>query len=389
MWCPFALASTAINLLLHINVFQSHHIELEVVRLFPGLKCMNSVVEAIQTESVRSCILHGMSVLNCHAVNYNIIDHTCQEIASNEVVIQTQRNTNSTLASFYNNHALLKTDVETSCAKSSVHWREQFTWAYNYNILSNSLVYADDAVRDKHVCKVSVGDNDLPGVSSTARKRCYFVHKGYIGYAEIYSVLILGADAMLQIKWIDYNVGESFPPGAFIGGQNADDTLLYICRASWKGVYSIGYYDSSNARASIPSVGHPAQVDLLVFTPNGPTSAGPMVEIAFPHFHVIQAHGEVDWVEHRGPEPMPTGVVFSNSYTAVAQSSGAFSTVAKFIDTENRFCLVYGIVIGYQTCGQVMLTHMSYQWELFHAGSGMPYNAIVGAYTPEINLFII
>ena len=206
------------------------------------------------------------------------------------------------------------------------------------------------------------------------------MHKNYVGIAVIYTVLTFDAVAILQIEWMGYNVDESLPPGAFIGGRKADGTLLYICRALWNGVYYIGYYDPCYASSSVASVGHPAQVELMVFTPNGPSVAGPTVDLACLHFHVIQAHREVDWVEHRGSKPMPTGVVLSNSYTAVAEASGTISTVAKFIDKGNRICMAYGITTGCQIWGHVMLTSLFYQREQFQAGSEVPYNAIIGAY---------
>ena len=171
------------------------------------------------------------------------------------------------------------------------------------------------------------------------------------------------------------------PAKAIHRGGKADGILLYICRALWNGVYYIGYNDPCYARSCVAFVEHTAQVDLLVFTPNGPTFSGPTVDFTCPHFHVIQAHREVDWVEHRGPEPMPTGAVLSNSFTAVAEASGAISTVAKLIDNGNRFCMAYGITTGCQTWGHVMLTSLSYQWEQFQAGSEVPYNAIIDAYT--------
>ena len=274
----------------------------------------------------------------------------------------------------------MKTGIEAICVQSLVQWREQFQRAYKEY---DNLVYSDDMVRDKHVCKAFVGDNELPGFVSSATKTCNFMHKGYDNFAEIYSVLTLDASTTLQILWVSYSVGQFLPASSFIGGRKANGTLLYICRALWNGVYYIGYYDPGDASSSVAFVGHPAQVDLMVFTPNGPTFSGPTVDLTCPHFHVIQAHREVDWVEHRGPEPMPTGAVLSNSFTAVAEASGAISTVAKFIDNGDRFCLTYGITTGCQTWGHLMLTSLSYKWEPFHAGSEIPYNAIIGAYTHE------
>ena len=171
MWCLFVFVSAAIALLSNIDDAQSNHIQLEVIHISPGLKCMNNIVEAIKAKSIRSCILHGMSLFNCHAVNYNIMDTTCQPIISHGVVMQTQRHAGFTLGTFYNNHDILKTTVETICAQSSVQWREQFRRAFKEY---DNLVYSDDVVRDNHVCKAFVGGNELPGVTSTASKKMRF-----------------------------------------------------------------------------------------------------------------------------------------------------------------------------------------------------------------------
>ena len=96
------------------------------------------------------------------------MDNTCEMIVSHGVIMQTQRNASYTLATFHNNHDILKTGVEIICAQSSVQWREQFQRAYRHY---DSVVYADDVVRDKHVCKSFVGDNELPGFMSTSSKK--------------------------------------------------------------------------------------------------------------------------------------------------------------------------------------------------------------------------
>ena len=180
-----------------------------------------------------------------------------------------------------------------------MQWRVQSK--RNYKQYDN-LVYSDDAVRGKHICKASIGDNELPGVTS-AEANCDFIHEDYAGYAQIYSVLVIDATAMLQVEWRSYNVGDVLPSEAFTGGQKADGILLYICRALLSGIFVIGYYDPGEAKASMSagSVKHPAQVELLGLTPNGPTSAGPTVEMTCPRFYVIQASNEMEWVDHRGP----------------------------------------------------------------------------------------
>ena len=317
---------------------------------------------------VTSCVIYGDSVYDCHAVNYNAHDQICELIASNGVVMHVQNRDDFILATFGNNYDFIKTGVEAVCALSVVQWREQFKQAF---VEYDNLVYSDENTRDGFICKVSVADNEFPGIASVASRRCTIVHNSYAGYAEIYRVLVLETSSNLEAVWKSYNVGDLFPSEVFVGGRKADGTLLYISRILRGGVYFVGYYDPSDATASIAtgSVEHPTEVDLLGFIPNGPTSAGPTVDLACPRFHVVQAHSEVDWVEHRGPETMPAGVVLGNSYTAVAQSSDAFSTIAKFIENGNRFCLVYGMGSGCQTWGHLMTTHLSYRWVHFQTGS--------------------
>ena len=307
----------------------------------------------------------------------------CEIIVSHGVVMQVEGALDFLLASFNYNGGYPITGVEVDCAQTFVEWKEQFTKAY---VQHDNLVYSDDSVRDYHVCKASIGDNEVPGYTSPVTKECLFIHDGGVGYAHIYQVLTLEASEMLQVAWMGYSVGEVLPSGAFMGGQKADGAILYVCRALIYGSYFIGYYDQENATASIHagSVKHPTQVDILGFLPNGPTSAGPTVDLPCPHFHVLQAYREeVQWVEHWGPEPVPTGVILSSSSVAAAESAGAFSTLAKFDDNENYFCLVYGSVTGCQTWGHLMLTSLSYRWEPFKTGSEVPYNTIVAAYTSQ------
>ena len=116
MWCLLIFVSATVPLLSHAqtDAAQTHHVQLNVVRIAPGLRCINNIIDAIKSKSIGSCILYGMLISNCHAVNYNIMDHTCQVIASHEVVMQTQRSSVSLLASFYNNRDFLHTDVEKS-----------------------------------------------------------------------------------------------------------------------------------------------------------------------------------------------------------------------------------------------------------------------------------
>ena len=130
MWCLSVFVEAAVALSSNVDEAQGNGIQLQGVRISPGLKCMNNIIEAIKAKSIRSCIQHGMSLFNCHAVNYNVMDNTCQPIILHGVVMQTQWHTGFTLATFCNNQDFLKTSIETICAQSSVQWHEQFLRAY-------------------------------------------------------------------------------------------------------------------------------------------------------------------------------------------------------------------------------------------------------------------
>ena len=380
MWYLLTPVSSSVALLLHIGVVQSDLIQLQLTRISPGFRCVNNIIETIEMKSVKSCIIYGMSINDCHAVNYNTKERVCEVIVSHGVVMQVKDSIHFHFASF--NYEFLQTGVEVSCDQSVVQWKEQFARAY---VLHDNLVYSDGNARDNHICKVSVGDSEVPGDVSVDTKQCMFIHDGYAGFADIYRVLVLEATEKIQVLWMNFHVGNILPSGAFAGGRKADGTLLYVCRAFFHGLYVTGYYDANKSMAFIyaGSVKQPTHVDILGFTPNGPTAAGPTVGLACPRFHVHQAHTKVAWVEYGSPKPMPPGVVH-NLYMVVAQAKVPFNTIAKFVDNwDRKFCLAYRLTSGCQTWGYLMLTSLLYQWEPFLPGSELSYNAIIGTYTPE------
>ena len=377
------LALAAVALMLHIDGVQTDLIQLQDAYITPGLRCVSNILENIEMKSVKQCILYGMSINDCHAVNYDTKDHRCELIVSHGVAMQVIDSGDFHFASFNYNYGFPQTGVEADCAQSIVQWRKQFALAY---VQYDNLVYSDSKVRENHICKVSVGNSEVPGVADVDTKRCMFIHHGYVGFSEIYRVLVLEATERIQVVWTSFRVGDVLPSRAFTGGRNADGTLLYVCRAFFGGIYVTGYYDPNKAMTFIHagSVEQPSHVDLLGFTPNGPIAAGPTVGLACPRFQVRQGHSTVEWVEYGVPEPMPSGVVRSGMFMVVARADLPLSTIAKFVDNwDRKFCLAHGSTFGCQIWGHLMMTSLPYQWQPFQAGSDVPYDTIIGAYTPE------
>ena len=103
---------------------QSDLIQLQLTRISPGLRCVNNIIETIEMRSVKSCIIYGMSINDCHAVNYNTKERVCEVIVSHGVVMQVKDSIHFHFASF--NYECLQTGVEVSCDQSVVQWKEQF-----------------------------------------------------------------------------------------------------------------------------------------------------------------------------------------------------------------------------------------------------------------------
>ena len=189
----------------------------------------------------------------------------------------------------------------------------------------------------------------------------------------------------LAAAWVSYRTGDAVPEAAFIGGFLSPDVPLYVCRAPMNGVKVSGYFNPSTGLAYIHngSIQYPTTVELLNFSPNGPTSVGPTAGWSCPRYHVQIASKEYEYIEHDGSNGMLSWAITSSTTYAVGKSSGVFSTIAKFSSLENWYYLVYGITRGGTTWGHLLKTSLRYQWEPFEAGSDIPYNAFQGAYSIE------
>ena len=60
---------------------------------------------------------------------------------------------------------------------------------------------------------------------------------------------VLQANSACLFTWIPYSSPKILPVGAFVGGYGANKEPLYVARAVFEGVYSIGYYKSSKSLA--------------------------------------------------------------------------------------------------------------------------------------------
>ena len=112
------------------------------------------------------------------------------------------------------------------------------------------------------------------------------------------------------------------------------------------GVQYAGYYNPDTALAYIHSgsVLYPTTVDLLIFSPSGPTRAGPTADWPCPRYHVQFASPYYEYIEHYGPNAMPSWAVVSGNNHAVGEAAGAFSTPAKYYHGSHGTC--YSIIRG-------------------------------------------
>ena len=361
-------------------------VHFQMSRIEGGLRSTSGIVMTTQMPSVSACVLLGTSLDNCHAVNYDTARLLCEVISMHDSLLEMQNNTSYVFAAINNTNGILDTGVGSICVQGPVQWKEQSSWQY---IALENMVYCDEG---RYVCKVTIGDNEIPGVLDTDRK-CYFVYKDLLGESGLYRTLTMHPDSRLAATWLSYRVGDNVPEVAFVGGHLSPGNPLYVCRATVNGIQSVGYYAPSKGLAYIPyvpsgSVQYPTTVDLLIFSPNGPTSVGPTTGWPCPRFHVQIASHAYEYIEHYGD--MPSWAVTSNNQHAVGESAGVFSTPAKFNDFDNKYYFVYGELTGYHTWGHLLKTSLPYRWEPFQVGSDVPYNAFLGAYTIENEpLFIV
>ena len=381
MWQIVAVSFMVITI--HANDADQNDgfVRLKMSRVERGFRSTSGVVSTIVLHSVSACILYGTSIETCHAVNYDTSSGLCEVLSQHGSLLEMKHDVNYIFAAINNTHDLLQTGVQSNCSQGPVQWKEQATWRY---IALDKAVYSDEDTQTNYVCKATVGDNELPGVQDN-RNYCNFVFKDLIGFTGLYRTLVVDAESGLTSTWKIFNIGEDVPRGAFVGGHLSAGTPLYVTRAAVNGVHYTGYYNPDTALAYIHngSVLYPTIVDLLIFSPSGPTTAGPTVDWPCPRYHVQFASTDYEYIEHYGPNTIPTGAVISGNDQAVAETAGAFNTPGKFYDGYDTYYSVYADRNGEQNWGYLLNTFHPYQWEPFDVGSNVPYNAFLGAYTIE------
>ena len=347
MWYLASVTSMLFIVLGSTGAQPNNSVQLLMFRVERGLRSVKGVVIATELNSVSACILFGTSQKYCHAVNYDISRSLCEVISVHGYVLEMRKDAQNMFAALNNTNDHLNTGVGTICAQSSVHWKEQAK--RHYTALKN-VVYADEATELNYVCKATVGGNEIPGVVDNI-KWCKFVYENLAGGSELYRTLITDLNVGFAANWMSYTTGDEVPQEAFVGGHLSQVTPLSVCRTPVNGVQYVGYYnpDTSLAYIHSGSVHYPSTVDLLSFSPNGPTSAGPTLDWTCPRYHVQIASQQYEYIEHHGSDAIPSWAVTANNNIAVGESAGAFSAPAKFSDGYNLFTFAYGSKDGGHT----------------------------------------
>ena len=345
-----------------------------------GLRSTSGIISTIELPLVSACILYGVSLEYCHAVNYDTSSGLCEIVSTHGSLLEMVHEPSYIFVALDNRNDILDTGVRSACVQGPVQWKEQAK--VNYIALGNE-VYADEVTRKGYVCKATVYENELIGTTNP-NNACIFYYKHLRGYSDLYRILVLDPDAGLSATWASYIIGDEVPKGAFAGGHLSTDTPLYVCRAPVKGVNYTGYYNPDTALAYIKGlVLHNATVDLLIFSPSGPTSGGPTADWPCPRYHVQVASLGFEYIPHYGATDFPSWSVNAGNRLLVGESAGAFSTPAKFRHINGKYYSVYGGRNGYRQWGHLLKTSLSYRWEPFEVGSEIPYNAFLGAYSIE------
>ena len=275
-----------------------------------------------------------------------------------------EQNTDYIFVAFNNRNDLIHTGVQNDCTQGSLQWKKQSSRDY---IALENVVYSNDKTSEGYVCKSSVGENELTGITNRNHE-CDFVHKDLPGHSDLYPTLVLDPESGFSATWVSYLIGDDIPEGAFAGGHLSTGTPLYVCRAPTNGVQYAGYYDPDTALAYIysGSVMYPTAVDLLIFSPSGPTTVGPTADCPRPRYHVQVTSTDYEYIEHYGPNGLPSWAVIPGNRNAVGETAGAFSTPAKV--HQVMYYSVYGDSNGAQNWGYLLKTKIPYQWEPFEAG---------------------
>ena len=316
------VASVILVILANAGVQTNRLVHLQLFRIERGLRSTSGIVMTTELQSVSACVLFGSSLEKCHAVNYDTSMLLCEVISTHGSLLEMQNNSSSVFAAINNTNDILDTGVGSICVQGPVQWKEQAILDY---IALENVVHCDEASGRSCVCKVTIGDNEIPGVVDNDR-RCHFVYKDLTGKSSLYRTLTMDPESGLAAAWVSYRIGDDVPGAAFIGGHLSPGTPLYVCRAPVNGVQYAGYYNPNTGLAYVhsDSVHYPTVVDLLFFSPSGPTFVGPTVDWPCPRYHVQIASHSYDYIEHYGRKRIPSWAVTSGNQYAVGESGPTF-----------------------------------------------------------------
>ena len=367
-----------------ISTSEAGSVQLQMSRVTHGLKSTSGVIKTIQANSVYACALVGSSFADCHAINYHTVDQTCEIISSHDAALQIQIDGNNIFAAFNNTYDQQQTGVERECAVGPVQWKNQYKSGY---VVYPNLVCSNG--EENCVCKVTVGDNEVPGVLIST-KQCLYVYKGQSSFAALYRTLHVDEQSQLTASWVSYTAGIDVPERSFIGGHSAQDTPFYVCRAQIGNAYYTGYYDPTTGTSNInyhfllPAT-HPTSIELLVFNPDGPVSSGPIIGYPCPRYQVRQVSTGYELKEHWSKDPLPAGYISEHAFNwiVLGVTWAVSDVIAQFNSVLKAYWMGYGELRGGQLWGQMLLPSLPYEFVPFQVGSDVPYNAPVIIYTHE------
>ena len=273
---------------IYSNESKTAIVQLQVSLITHGLRSSSGVIDTMAAKSVSACILFGTSLPNCHAIHYHVVEQTCGIISSHGAALQFREDDNYIFAALNNSHLLQHTGMEKGCAVGPVQWKEQYADGF---VAYPNVVYSNDESKCGCVCKIRVGDSEIPGFLNISTKECHFCYNGLGGTAGLYRTLLVDTQSDLAASWLRFNVGNYLPAKAFVGGFSVCGTPLYVCRAQIGFDYYTGYYDPQTEKSNIhrgtdhqPT--HPADIELLIFSPNGPVSSAPTMGYPCPRYQV-------------------------------------------------------------------------------------------------------
>ena len=201
---------------------------LQLLRIERGLRSTSGIVMTTELQSVSACVLFGSSLENCHVVNYDTSMLLCEVISTHGSLLEMQNNSSYVFAAINNTNDILDTGVGSICVQGPVQWKEQATLVY---IALENVVHCDEASGRSYVCKVTIGDNEIPGVVDNDR-RCHFVYKDFRGTSSLYRTLTMDPESGLAAAWVSYRIGDDVHGAAFIGGHKFVSGYSALCLPS-------------------------------------------------------------------------------------------------------------------------------------------------------------